>query len=117
MGSAFHEDVFYEYFRPFRHPASQFDIWGGHGLETFGDDLVLVQNYAQDYVWTVIDGDEDQWILAGLLYVNRVCHLLTELPHNNVQIHFRSARSARSLTALGLTRRLSTLSRLMDRPS
>lgn len=28
----FHEDVFYEHFRPFRHDKSEFDIWGGLGL-------------------------------------------------------------------------------------
>ena len=30
---------FYEFFRPFRHPSSHFDIWGGYGLETFGEDF------------------------------------------------------------------------------
>ena len=117
METTFHEDVFYEYFRPFRHSAAQFNIWGDHGLETFGEDLALAQNYAPDHVWTVVDGDRDQWIIPGLLYVNRICHLLTELPHNVAQIHFRVARSAPSITALGLARRLSTLRRLMDRPS
>lgn len=31
-----HEDTFYEYFKPFRHADARHDIWGGHGLETFG---------------------------------------------------------------------------------
>ncbi len=31
-----HEDVFYEYFKPYRHPKAHHNIWGGHGLETFG---------------------------------------------------------------------------------
>jgi len=36
-----HEDAFYEFFRPYRHNKSNYDIWGGIGLETFGDDLEL----------------------------------------------------------------------------
>ena len=115
MNRAFHEDVFYEYFRPIRHPAAQFDIWGGHGLETFGKDLALVQSYAHDLVWTVLDGDRDQWIVPGLRYVNRVCYLLTELPHHGVLIEFRVAPSNRSLTPLGFSRRIATLRRVMAR--
>lgn len=54
----FHEDVFYAYFRPFRHPSSRFNIWGGHGLETFGGDLQIARNFDQNFVWTVVDGGE-----------------------------------------------------------
>ena len=111
----FHEDVFYEHFRPFRHPAAQFDIWGGHGLETFGADLQIVKSYSVDFVWTVVDGDRgsDQWITPGLHYVNRVCYLLTELPHGDAPVEFRIARKALSLTPLGLKRRVSTLRRIL----
>lgn len=113
--TVFHEDVFYEYFRPFRHPSSHFNIWGGHGLETFGADLQIVQRYSEDFVWTVVDGDEgpDQWITPGFHFVNRVCYLLTEVPHDGALVEFRIARNALSLTPLGLTRRISTLRRLL----
>lgn len=111
--TSFHEDVFYEYFRPFRHPAAQFDIWGGYGLETFGADLRLVREYDQRHVWTVVDGDVDQWIVPGLRYVNRVCYLLTEVRHFDVPIEFRISRHGRSLTKIGLARRIAALRRLM----
>jgi hypothetical protein len=113
--TVFHEDVFYEYFRPFRHPAAHFDIWGGHGLETFGADLQVVKSYSEDFVWTVVDGDKgsDQWITPGLHYVNRVCYLLTELPHGGVSVEFHIAPKAISLTPLGLKRRVSTLRRIL----
>jgi hypothetical protein len=86
--TCFHEDVFYEYFRPFRHPAARFDIWGSIGLETFGDDFLLAREYAQEYVWTVVDASTDQWIIPGLHHVNRVCYLLTEIPHSDASIEF-----------------------------
>ena len=51
-----HEDTFYEYFKPVRHPDAQHEIWGGHGLETYGKDLEIAQRYDPDCVWTVVDG-------------------------------------------------------------
>jgi len=88
--SVFHEDVFYEYFRPFRHSSAYFDIWGGHGLETFGKDLQLVREYDENYVWTVIDGSEgsDQWIIPGYHHINRICYLLTEVAHDWATLDF-----------------------------
>jgi hypothetical protein len=111
----FHEDVFYAFFRPFRHPSSQFNIWGGIGLETFGRDLQIVQGHSERFVWTVLDGCEgtDQWITPGLHYVNRICYLLTEVAHDWTPFEFRIQRRSVSLTPLGLERRLSTLRKLM----
>ena len=114
--TAFHEDVFYEYFRPFRHPLARFgDIWGGHGLETYGDDLQLAFNYDANHVWTVVDGDAgpDQWIIPGFHQVNRVCYLLTEVAHNDAPIEFRIEHRPRSLTPLGLVRRVSSLKKIL----
>lgn len=116
MGSAFHEDVFYEYFRPFRHPEAEFDIWGGHGLETFGRDLEIVRQHDQDYVWTLLEGEGGEWIVPGFHYVNRLCYLFTEVPHHGVFVEFRVDPPNRLLTPLGLRRRVATLRRIMTRP-
>jgi hypothetical protein len=110
---SFHEDVFYEYFKPFKHPKSNFDIWGGHGLETFGNDLAIAKNYDQDYVWTVVEGDVDEWIVPGFHRVNRVCYLLTKEPHKDAPIQFRIAREGRPLTQIGFARRITVLRRLL----
>lgn len=114
--TCFHEDVFYEYFRPLRHPEAHFDIWGGHGLETFGEDFRIVREYDAQHVWTVVDGDENQWIVPGLRYVNRVCYLVTERPHRDAAIEFRIARYGHSLTSNGLARRIASLHRLLSLP-
>lgn len=115
--AVFHEDVFYQYFRPFRHPSANFDIWGGLGLETFGEDLNLVRDYDETFVWTVVDGSEgrDQWIIPGYHHVNRVCYLLTEIAHGWAPVEFRAARGPHSLTAVGLVRRVSVLKRIMSK--
>ena len=109
-----HEDAFYEYFKPIRHPEAQYDIWGGHGLETFGKDLDIVCGYDPAFRWTVVDGDSgsDQWIITGAHYVNRICYLITEMPHNWIDVEFRVRSRPSSLTSVGLTRQMSSLRRL-----
>lgn len=110
-----HEDAFYEFFAPYRHPESRFDIWGGYGLETFGEDLQLVRRLDSSYVWTVLDSgcDEDQWITSGIHFVNRICYLVTEKAHGGLVVDFRVQQRTRSLTSLGLTRQIRKLERAM----
>lgn len=107
--ATFHEDVFYQFFRPFRHPDAGFDVWGGHGLETFGSDLEIARNYDSNFVWTVLDGERDQWIVPGFHRVNRICYLLSEVSHQCADIQFRVFSSSSSLTSVGLARRMTTL--------
>lgn len=111
--SVLHEDTFYDYFAPYRHPDAHYDIWGGHGLETFGEDLEIVRSLDPEYVWTVLDGDSgwDQWITPGARYVNRVCYLVTRKPHNWINIDFRVRSGSSSLTPLGLRRQIATVKR------
>ena len=107
-----HEDAFYEYFKPFRHPEACHNIWGGHGLETFGADLELVHRLDPVHLWTVVDGERDQWITTGFHYVNRVCYLVTEKPHNNLNFEFRVSRRPSTLSMVGLQRQLTKIHRL-----
>jgi hypothetical protein len=108
-----HEDTFDEYFKPIRHPEARYDIWGGYGLETFGEDLELVRGYDPAFVWTVVEGDSGMdWITPGFRYVNRLCYLVTEKPHNFIPVEFRIRRSAHSLTPLGLKRQILKVKRL-----
>ena len=110
-----HEDTFYEYFEPYRHPEAHFDIWGGIGLETFDEDLEIVRRMDPEYVWTVVDGDSgsDQWITPGIGYVNRVCYLVSRKPHKWINLGFRIPHSLSSLTPLGLRRQVTQLTRLI----
>jgi len=107
-----HEDVFYAYFKPYRHPAAQHEVFGGIGLETFGKDLELARSLDPDFVWTVVDGEDgDLWITPGIRFVNRICHLVTEKSHAGFEVDFRCPRRMNSLTPLGLKRQLNKLGR------
>lgn len=108
-----HEDAFYAFFVPYHHPKALHDIWGGHGLETFGVDLELVRSFDENYLWTVVESgcNDDQWITSGYHYVNRICYLVTERPHNGLIVDFRAPHKLRSLTPLGLKRQIRKLER------
>jgi hypothetical protein len=109
----FHEDAFYDFFVPYRHPKSLHDIWGGHGLETFGADLEFVRSFDENYLWTVVESgcNDDQWITSRYHDVNRICYLVTERPHNGLIVDFRVPHKLRSLTPLGLKRQIRKLER------
>jgi len=110
----FHEDAFYEYFKPIRHTDAKHDIWGGFGLETFGEDFDIVRTHDPVFVWTVVDGESgNQWITAGVHYVNRVCYLVTEKSHDWISVDFRIRSNGHSLKPLGLKRQLLKLERLI----
>ncbi len=111
-----HEDTFYEFFRPYHHKSSNHDIWGGLGLETFGEDLELVKQLPVTHIWTVVDGgdDADQWILTGIHTVNRVCYLVTEIAHDWQEVEFRIPSRGYALTRLGLRRQVNKLSSYMN---
>jgi len=106
-----HEDAYYEFFRPYRHPLSHHDVWGGIGIETFGDDMALVMSLPATHLWTVVDGDGDQWILPGIHTVNRICYLITEIPHDWREVEFRIPYRGYSLTHIGLKRQINKLKR------
>lgn len=117
--TVFHEDTFYEYFKPRSHLSVERDIWGGVGLETYGRDIETVRTHDPNYVWTVVDGDSgrDQWIVAGFHFVNRVCYIISAVPHNGIDVEFRVEQKPRSLTSLGLRRQVNRLGRLASHQS
>ncbi len=112
---AMHEDAFYDFFIPYRHPESHENIWGSHGLETYGEDLGLVLRLDENHVWTVVDsGDStDQWIIPNVYFVNRVCYLVTKIAHNDLPVEFLIPHRNRSLTPLGLKRQINKLGRTL----
>ena len=111
-----HEDAFYEYFKPYRHPDAGHNIWGGLGLETFGKDLEMVRELDTSYLWTVLEGSSsnDQWIIPGYHFINRICYLITEKPHQGIEVDFRFPERFSSLTPIELKRQTNRISRLIE---
>lgn len=114
-----HEDAFYKYFKPYRHPDACHNIWGGLGLETFGKDLDTVRKLDGSYLWTVLEGgsSNDQWITPGYHLVNRICYLVTKKSHQGIDVEFRVPNRLNSLTPTGLLRQMNKISRLSQAAS
>jgi len=65
-------------------------------------------------LWTVVDGDGgEQWMLAVIHTVNRVCYLVTEVAHDWRDIQFRIPTRGYALTRIGMLRQTNKLARLM----
>lgn len=52
-------------------------------FETFGNDLEIVKNTNERYVWTCVDGDDGMYFVAGYHLVNRIYYLITNEPWLN----------------------------------
>lgn len=111
---ALHEDAFYAVFEPYRHPAASFDIWGGIGLETYGEDIETMMTVQTDFVWTIVEGEKNQWILPGIYRVNRICHLVTKRSHLFLPFGFKVSMTATLLTPLGLKRQVNRIKRILS---
>ncbi|MEX0598466.1 MAG: hypothetical protein WD512_18435, partial [Candidatus Paceibacterota bacterium] len=54
--------------------------WNGCVFETYGDERDFVMDVARrtpKKVWTIIDGDEGQYVVAGFHHVNAFNYLIT----------------------------------------
>lgn len=50
--------------------------------ETYGEDLEYIKSMPDNFVWTLVDGDEDSVVVNGKAFVNRLGYYLTKKPHN-----------------------------------
>ena len=51
--------------------------------ETYGEEVEYIQSLDPRYVWTNVQGDECDLIVAGYAYVNRLAYYVTEVPWEN----------------------------------
>lgn len=52
-------------------------------FETYGEEVDFVRNHDPKYVWTWIQGDMSDLIVAGYHYVNRLGYYITHVPWEN----------------------------------
>jgi hypothetical protein len=114
-----HEDVFHQFFEPYRHALTNSNCFGRIGLETYGADVELARTLDANFVWTVVDGSDDDclYIASGFHFVNRVAYVLSSKPHFDLPVLFRCGGRPSSLTTLGLKRQVNQLTRYMDQYS
>jgi hypothetical protein len=49
-------------------------------FETYGEEVDFVSNYDNKYVWTYLQGDMSDLIVAGYHYVNRLGYYISSVP-------------------------------------
>jgi hypothetical protein len=53
------------------------------GFETYGEEWDFVKSQDPKYVWTNVQGDFSDLLVAGVAYVNRLQYYITEIPWEN----------------------------------
>jgi hypothetical protein len=79
------EDTFAALFRPRPNHLNPHAGWaydGGPGclFETFGEELEFVRGQDPLTVWTLVDGDDGQYVISGVHFVNRIGYLVCAVP-------------------------------------
>lgn len=55
--------------------------------ETYGADLNYINSMPNNYVWTLLDGDEgDPIVVNGRAFVNRIGYYISKKPHNTNEL-------------------------------
>jgi len=78
-------DKWVETFQPIANTITPNAPFDGSMFETYGSDLAEVLIWANGKhrhlkVWTLVDGDEGQYVVDGYRIVNRVGYFLTNVP-------------------------------------
>lgn len=68
-------------FKPIKNHFNELAPLDGTMFETFDRELQHVRQANEDNIWTLVEGDENEWILVnGFHFVNRVGYVITEVP-------------------------------------
>lgn len=78
------EDAFAALFKPQANqlnPNASFDWGDGFGTlyETFDEELEYVQQQPRNRIWTLISGDDGDYVTSGYHFVNRLGYFITEV--------------------------------------
>ena len=49
-------------------------------LETYGEYDKFVREQDPNKIWTLVEGDDGEWIITGYHWVNRLNYFVTEIP-------------------------------------
>ena len=73
-------DEFEIRFQPIKNCFDKSAAYEGAWFETFGEEESFVRNANPKTVWTIVEGDESTWLIAGFHFVNRLGYLITQTP-------------------------------------
>ena len=73
-------DEFEERYELLKNNLDESAAYEGAWFETYGNEELFVRNADPKTVWTIVEGDESLWVIAGFHIVNRLGYLITQTP-------------------------------------
>ncbi|MCC7336549.1 MAG: hypothetical protein IT422_15775 [Pirellulaceae bacterium] len=78
------EDVFAAIFRPIHNHLAEYPAvdWGdgfGSMFETYGEEFDFVTEQDPAHVWTWVEGDNGQYLVSGMHFVNRIGYFICDV--------------------------------------
>ena len=82
------EDEWLETYKPKTNHIDSNASWNGTMFETYGEEVEFVQSTPDNFVWTLLEGDEGQTLISnGYSFVNRLGYFVCEVPWNENEFH------------------------------
>ncbi len=82
------EDEWLETYKPKTNHLDSNASWNGTMFETYGEEVEFVQSAPDNFVWTLLEGDEGQTLISnGYSFVNRLGYFICEVPWNENAFH------------------------------
>ena len=82
------EDEWLETYKPKTNHLDSNASWNGTMFETYGEEVEFVQSTPDNFVWTLLEGDEGQTLISnGYSFVNRLGYFICEVPWNENEFH------------------------------
>ena len=73
-------DSFIDIYQPIKNQFTE-SAFDNYMFETYGAELLFVQNQDKDNIWSIIENENKLFILNGMHVVNLLGYMITKLPH------------------------------------
>jgi hypothetical protein len=77
-------DEFLEKYKPVNNHIRLDSPFDNKMFETYDGELSFVKsNIKNGTVWTIVENNDDMWVIPGMFYINRIGYFVTEEPYEN----------------------------------
>ena len=79
-------DEFLEKYKPVNNHLRLDSPFDNKMFETHDSELSFVKsNIKNGNVWTILENNDEMWVIPGMFYVNRIGYFITEEPYENTE--------------------------------
>ncbi len=79
-------EEFEQEFEPLQNHIDSNASFDGYMYETYGAELDYILEQNKDYVWTIVEEDNEFFVIPNYHLVNRVGYIITNISHNQANI-------------------------------